>query len=241
MSPFIIFAIVLTIAYVLYYATIITMDLNAKSKKEGELEETISAVDGKEIDEEYTPQTVVENVETGGFSFMEAPEDEEESVPEEQRFDEEEEHNDKLSNTLDEQKQEFESEQEIQESASEEPEANNSLETAEEKPSIDETSEEDAIPTVDFSEASEQAAGSEEPFDESKVFDADLAQPQYAVSSIIGDKADKVLAQRIESIGQKLQSCQAEGKLINPFEFVNEAKGDREKSNIEFKDEYTQF
>ena len=43
MSPFIIFVIVLTIAYVLYYATIITMDLNAKSKKEGEHEETISA------------------------------------------------------------------------------------------------------------------------------------------------------------------------------------------------------
>lgn len=47
MSPFIIFVIVLTIAYVLYYATIITMDLNAKSKKEGEHEETISASDTK--------------------------------------------------------------------------------------------------------------------------------------------------------------------------------------------------
>lgn len=173
---------------------------------------------------------------------MEALEDEEESIPEERRFDEEEEHNDILSNTPDyEQKQEFENEQEIQESASEEPEANNSLKTAEEKPSIDETPEENTIPTVDFSEALEPVAGSEEPFDESKVFDADLAQPQYAVSSIIGNKADKVLAKRIENIEQKLQFCQAEGKLINPFEFVNEAKGDREKSNIDFKDEYTQF
>lgn len=242
MSPFIIFAIVLTIAYVLYYATIITMDLNAKSKKEGELEETISAVDGKETDEEYTPQTVVENTEIGGFSFMEAPEYEEKNVLEEERHDEEEKQNDILSNAPDyEQKPEFENDPEIQEGASDESEADNSSETAEEKRSIDETSEEDSIPTVDFSEASEQAAGSEEPFDESKIFDADLAQPRYAVSSIIGDKADRVLVQRIESIGQKLQSCQAEGKLINPFEFVNEAKGDREKSNIEFKDEYTQF
>lgn len=242
MSPFIIFAVILTIAYVLYYATIITMDLNAKSKKEGELEEIIPAVDGKETDEEYTPQTVVENTETGGFSFMETPEGEEENVPEEERLDEEEEQNDMLSNAPDyEQKQEFENDPEIQEGASDEYEADNSSETAEEKRSIDETSEEDSISTVDFSEASEQTAGSEEPFDESKFFDADLAQPQYAVSSIIGDKADKILAQRIESIGQKLQSCQAEGKLINPFEFVNEAKGDREKSNIEFKDEYIQF
>lgn len=242
MSPFIIFAIVLTIAYVLYYATIITMDLNAKSKKEGELEETIPAVYGKETDEEYTPQTVVENTETGGFSFMEAPEDEKENFPEEERPDEEEEQNDILSNVPDyEQKQEFENDPEIQEGASDEYEVENSSETAEEKRSIDETSEEDTIPTVDFCEASEQVTGSEEPFDESKIFDADLAQPQYAVSSIIGNKADKVLAQRIESIEQKLHSCQAEGKLINPFEFVNEAKGDREKSNIEFKDEYTQF
>lgn len=241
MSPFIIFAIVLTIAYVLYYATIITMDLNAKSKKEGELEETISAVDGKETDEEYTPQTVVENTETGGFSFLDAPENGEEKVPEEERP-EEEEQSDILSNASEsEQNQEFENEQEFQEGVSDEPEANNTSEAAEEKSSIDENPEENQISTVDFSEEPESVAGSEEPFDESKVFDADLAQPQYAVSSIIGDKTDKVLAQRIETIEQKLHSCQAEGKLINPFEFANEAKGDREKSNIDFKDEYTQF
>ena len=243
MSPFIIFAIVLTIAYVLYYATIITMDLNAKSKKEGELEETISAVDGKETDEEYTPQTVVENTETGGFSFLDAPENgEEENVPEEERPDEEEEHNDIQSNASDsEQEEESENEPKIQEGTSDEPEANNTSETAEEKSPIDENPEENQISTVLFSEEPEPVVGSEEPFDESKVFDADLAQPQYAVSSIIGDKADKVLAQRIETIEQKLHSCQAEGKLINPFEFANEAKGDREKSNIDFKDEYTQF
>lgn len=70
MSPFIIFAIVLTIAYVLYYATIITMDLNAKSKKEGEQEETISASDTKDAEEEYAPQTVLEDTKTGGFSFL---------------------------------------------------------------------------------------------------------------------------------------------------------------------------
>ena len=74
MSPFIIFVIVLTIAYVLYYATIITMDLNAKSKKEGEHEETISASDTKEVEEENAPQTVLEDTQTGGFSFLESTE-----------------------------------------------------------------------------------------------------------------------------------------------------------------------
>lgn len=76
MSPFIIFAIVLTIAYVLYYATIITMDLNAKSKKEGEHEETISASDTKDA-EEYATQTVLEDTKTGGFSFLEPTENNE--------------------------------------------------------------------------------------------------------------------------------------------------------------------
>lgn len=74
MSPFIIFVIVLTIAYVLYYATLITMDLNAKSKKEGEHEETISASDTKEAEEENAPQTVLEDTKTGGFSFLESTE-----------------------------------------------------------------------------------------------------------------------------------------------------------------------
>ena len=81
MSPFIIFAIVLTIAYVLYYATIITMDLNAKSKKEGEHEETISASDTKDA-EEYAPQTVLEDTKTGGFSFLESTENNENSIEE---------------------------------------------------------------------------------------------------------------------------------------------------------------
>ena len=82
MSPFIIFAIVLTIAYVLYYATIITMDLNAKSKKEGEHEETISASDTKDAEEEYAPQTVLEDTKTGGFSFLESTENNENSIEE---------------------------------------------------------------------------------------------------------------------------------------------------------------
>ena len=69
MSPFIIFVIVLTIAYVLYYATIITMDLNAKSKKEGEHEETISASDTKEAEEEmlHRPSWKIPKLEASHF------------------------------------------------------------------------------------------------------------------------------------------------------------------------------
>ena len=41
MSPFSIYAIVLTIALILYYITLITMDLNAKNKKDNKNELTI--------------------------------------------------------------------------------------------------------------------------------------------------------------------------------------------------------
>lgn len=75
MSPFSIYAIVLTIALILYYITLITMDLNAKNKKDNKNELTIaSGDDTEEDDEEYTPQSVVETS-SGSFSFVNNTED----------------------------------------------------------------------------------------------------------------------------------------------------------------------
>lgn len=69
MTPFLIFAIVLTIAYILYYATIITMDLNAKNKKGDDNELLISTGEASDADEDYVPKNVVETS-TGGFDFV---------------------------------------------------------------------------------------------------------------------------------------------------------------------------
>lgn len=75
MSPFSIYAIVLTIALILYYISLITMDLNAKNKKDNKNELTIaSGDDTEEDDEEYTPQSVVETS-SGSFSFVNNTED----------------------------------------------------------------------------------------------------------------------------------------------------------------------
>ena len=51
MSPFSIYAIVLTIALILYYITLITMDLNAKNKKDKKYEQTIASGDDTEEDD----------------------------------------------------------------------------------------------------------------------------------------------------------------------------------------------
>lgn len=75
MSPFIIYAIVLNIAYILYYATIITMDMHAKPKDAENQTETISMDNDQESQETaIMPKTVTEDPFTGNFNIAEATE-----------------------------------------------------------------------------------------------------------------------------------------------------------------------
>ena len=71
MSTFVIFAIVLTLGYILYYAAMITIDMTARQKFDAATEETINT-DGfsdSDSDDDVVPRNVIENTETGGFSF----------------------------------------------------------------------------------------------------------------------------------------------------------------------------
>lgn len=229
MSPFIIFAIVLTIAYVLYYATIITMDLNAKSKKEGEHEETISASDTKDA-EEYAPQTVLEDTKTGGFSFLESTENNENSIEEviesinTPTIADDDPHLDIAEISANTDGDNRQGTEDVE--PSEEHQDN-----VDDKGSINTTSA--------FSEVSPEEK-EDEVFDESKAFNQDMAQPQYAVSSIIGNEKDAALTQRIEEINQRLMDCPTERGLRNPMQLASEIRENREHSNIDLKDEYTQ-
>ena len=229
MSPFIIFAIVLTIAYVLYYATIITMDLNAKSKKEGEHEETISASDTKDA-EEYATQTVLEDTKTGGFSFLEPTENNEKSI-------EEAIESINIPTIADD-----DSRLDIAEISANTDEDNRQVtedvEPSEEHP--DNVDNKDSLNTTSaFSEVPPEEK-EDEVFDESKAFNQDMAQPQYAVSSIISNEKDATLTQRIEEVNQRLMDCPTERGLRNPIQLASEMRENREHSNIDLKDEYTQ-
>ena len=230
MSPFIIFAIVLTIAYVLYYATIITMDLNAKSKKEGEHEETISASDTKDAEEEYAPQTVLEDTKTGGFSFLESTENNENSIEEviesinTPTIADDDPHLDIAEISANTDGDNRQGTEDVE--PSEEHQDN-----VDEKGSINTTSAFSEVPPEEKED---------EVFDESKAFNQDMAQPQYAVSSIIGNEKDAVLTQRIEEINQRLMDCPTERGLRNPMQLASEMRENREHSNIDLKDEYTQ-
>ena len=68
MSPFIIFAIVLTIAEILYFSAAIYMELHAKSRKDGGSTENIP-IEDEDDSAVVRPRTVTENVETGGFDI----------------------------------------------------------------------------------------------------------------------------------------------------------------------------
>ena len=208
MSPFIIFAIVLTIAYVLYYATIITMDLNAKSKKEGAHEETISASDTKDA-EEYATQTVLEDTKTGGFSFLEPTENNEKSI-------EEAIESINIPTIADD---------------------DSRLDIAEISANTDEDNRQ---VTEDVEPSEEHQDNVDEKGSINTTFNEDMAQPQYAVSSIIGNEKDAVLTQRIEEINQRLMDCPTERGLRNPMQLASEMRENREHSNIDFQDEYTQ-
>ena len=70
MNVFMIFAIVLTIAYVLYYAAMIAIDLNAQSKSDAPKEETVDVSDMAKQEEPSMTRTIVEDG-NGGYSFAE--------------------------------------------------------------------------------------------------------------------------------------------------------------------------
>lgn len=232
MSPFLIFAIVLTIAYVLYYATIITMDLHAKSKKDGEHEETISVGDKTE-DDDIVSQTVVENTQTGGFDFLNSNSTIKEMPSEE---------NTKEDTSSEDNQTDIQAEAKGTEDQSEGNNdglviPNQSDETTEQEDSVD------GISKADFLEEGSQNEENDELFDKSQAFDPALAQPQYGVSSIVVGSKDTEIEKRIESVKQKLMEIDTQGGLINPFKFADEMKTEdsRKQSNIEYKDEYTQY
>lgn len=230
MSPFIIFAIVLTIAYVLYYATIITMDLNAKSKKEGEHEETISASDTKDAEEEYAPQTVLEDTKTGGFSYLESTENNENFIEE-------------VIESINTPTTAYDDPHLDIAEISVNTDGDNRQGTEDVEPSEehqDNVDDKGSINTISvFSEVPPEEK-EDEIFDESKAFNQDMAQPQYAVSSIIGNEKDATLTQRIEEVNQRLMDCPTERGLRNPIQLASEMRENRENSNIDLKDEYTQ-
>ena len=182
------------------------------------------------MEEENAPQTVLEDTKIGGFSFLESTEALENPVEEAAETE--------PAPAID--------EGFLPETTETPTDANrdNHLgmedESSQEDNPENDDDKEAPISTSVFHEEATSEEKQEELFDESKAFDQDLTQPQYAVSSIIDNEKDAALVQRIDAINQRLVDCKTEGGLRNPMQLASEIRENREHSNIDFQDEYTQ-
>ena len=224
MSTFLIFVIVLTLGYLLYYLAMIAFEVTAAKKSEAATEETIETEEDSDEDE-FAPRNVSENTASGGYSIFDPDTFDVEEAPEEISEADEQPSEDDAHNIED---NEGSSETEIAscsdvEDASdiEEPDDEQLSEeqtTEEENPSADDDLTEDAatdeepeapsdadgeapiITVVKYSEEEPAEQQENEPFDEDKAFDKTLFTPKYDVTEIVGPVvSQKILSHAIET------------------------------------------
>ena len=183
MTGFIIFAIVLTLAYVLYFAAMITTDLAAMKKAAETEEENIDIGTGSEEVDEFATQNVVEDPSTGGFNFV-TPQQKEAEASEEIVEAEEDENDDDPSASLRNQDEDenvgASSNPEDQEQETEE-EPEDAID--EQDPETEPTDEDAGVFKVhDFSEPEEEPE--QKAFKEDDAFDPSLRQKKYDVKNL---------------------------------------------------------
>ena len=265
MSTFVIFVIVLTLGYMLYYAAMITIDLTAKQKSESATEETIDTEGMSDADDDFTPRNVTENIETGGFSFssprpvasvtdteteIAEAEEEVEDVPEETD-------GESVSNTP-----ESSSEEDGEQPSSEDMDLESKTDetSSDDCPSGEQAAQEDAqynehtessdtveqnedtMPGIEHYE--EQAA--EEPvhedFDVNDAFDPDLMTPKYGVTEVLEPPVSEETQEKADMVNASLLSIETKGNQFSSFDINRIMHENRaEQYNVETHDEVTNY
>lgn len=264
MSPFVIFIIVLTIGYILYYAAMITIDLTAKSKSDAQAEVTI-ATDGLEDDQyDENPRSVTETADGNGFGFSIY----EEPVHQHEEIDEAEEQD--IEEAVEENETGLSAGTSFDTDESEDAPSSSS----DERPSLDDDQEKDAQPeridegyetlpseNVDseqgdeisevsedsVSEMSEDAMSheeevAEESFDANDAFDQELMTPKYDVAQIVEAAPSEETVCHAVDVNSALMTRPLKGNVQTAFNLSNIIRSNRAgQYDIETHDEYTQF
>lgn len=257
MSPFSIYAIVLTIALILYYITLITMDLNAKNKKDNKNELTIaSGDDTEEDDEEYTPQSVVETS-SGSFSFVNNTEDPKENeeiqeAPEEITYQKEsgkdelkEEHKDSENQDSDKEVQNQEEDKATDQQETTQPQESDIDSEAKdaEKSSEEESANSEEENSMFQAEDISSVFGKETPrkdLSNSELFDENLRTTKYTVNKTFAPKPSKNVTEILDTINNSLENVQLfQNGLMTPEELTKMVRENKENCNIERHDEIT--
>ena len=252
MSAFVIFVIVLTLGYILYYAALITIDMTAKQKSDAATEETIDA-DGyseDDADDDVVPRNVIENAETGGFSFspsvpvIEEPAEIDEADEEEPLSAQTE---DVDGNTVEDAAEEdtaeaseepsdvpAEEEQETDEQVSEE-------EAPVEKPS-EQTTEEEPVSGIEYYQEKPEDDTDKNDFDVNDAFDPDLMTPKYGVTELVEPPVSDEAQEKANMVNASLLSIASKGNQMDSFDLTRVIREQRaEQLNIETHDEVTNY
>jgi hypothetical protein len=248
MSAFVLFVIVLTFGYILYYAAMLTIDLNAKSKSEASPEETTIPADGlTDGEEEYAPRNVVENTATGGFGFEDpAPAKQEEPVDIMEAHETEaviQEAADEVQPVDDViQREETYSEEVLLETTSSSGAANEEAAVQEAIREDEEAaSGTDAI-TEERKEDVKSSQPEDEPFDENKAFDKTLFTPTYGIKTIVAPSVSAQTASHASEINAALATIATKPNGMDAYtlsQFMRKGEGD--KLGLDLTDEVQKY
>lgn len=242
MTGFIIFAIVLTLAYVLYFAALITTDLAALKKAAETEEENIDIGTTSEEVDEFATQNVVEDPSTGGFNFVssqqkeetanaiaEAEEEENDNDYDALRYD-----NDDSSESAEEKSENHEQESEDNEDPTEdldEPEP--------EEESIDEES--GGFEVHDFSEQ-EEPEPEQKVFKEDDAFDPSLRQKTYDVKNVFEPTASPEVRGHANTVNAAMESITTKSVCLTSTGLLSAVRNHTaDRYNIDYNHVQTKF
>ena len=252
MSAFLIFVIVLTLGYILYYAALITIDMTAKQKSDAATEETIDA-DGyseDDADDDVVPRNVIENTETGGFSFspsvpvIEEPAEIDEADEEEPLSAQAE---DVDGNTVEDAAEEdtADASEEPSDVPAEEEQETDEQVSEEEAPvedSSEQTTEEEHVSGIEYYQEKPEDDTDKNDFDVNDAFDPDLMTPKYGVTELLEPPVSDEAQEKANMVNASLLSIASKGNQMDSFDLTRVIREQRaEQLNIETHDEVTNY
>ena len=241
MTGFIIFAIVLTLAYVLYFAAMITTDLAALKKAAETEEENIDIGTANEEVDEFATQNVVEDPSTGGFNFVSSQQKEEEATTEIEEAEEVNDDdalrydNDNYSETEEANSENLEQDLEDNEEPEEdldEPEPEDEL--------IDEES--GGFEVHDFSEHEEEQEPEQKSFKEDDAFDPSLRQKKYDVKNVFEPSASPEVNGHANAVNAAMESITTKSVCLTSTGLLSAVRNHTaDRYNIDYNHVQTKF
>ena len=241
MTGFIIFAIVLTLAYVLYFAAMITTDLAAMKKAAETEEENIDIGKANEEVDEFATQNVVEDPSTGGFNFVSSQQREEEVATEIAEAEEQLNDDDALRYDDDnfsetEETNSENQEQELEEN--EEPEEALDEPEPEDEP-VDEES--GGFEVHDFSEQEEEQP-EQKSFKEDDAFDPSLRQKKYDVKNVFEPSASPEVNGHANTVNAAMESITTKSVCLTSTGLLSAVRNHTaDRYNIDYNHVQTKF